>query len=51
MVLLGLRFLSGAEIQMFLRRIRSPKQQQEKDRHQRGERSNTGKNLPQAARP
>jgi hypothetical protein len=39
----------AVEVQMLFRRILSPTQQSEKERHQRGKRSEPRKNLPKAA--
>jgi hypothetical protein len=39
-----------AEVQMLLRRIHSPTQQCEKDRHQGGKSSESRQGLPEAAR-
>jgi hypothetical protein len=41
-------FDNPAEVQMLFRRIHSPTQQSEKERHQRGKRSESRKDLPEA---
>jgi hypothetical protein len=51
MVLLAQSVTGGsAEIQMLLRRIHSPPQQREEERHERGKRGKSSEDLPEAAR-
>jgi hypothetical protein len=51
MVSLGQSVASdSAEIQMLLRRIHSPPQHREKERHKRGQRGKSSEDLPEAAR-